>query len=359
MKYINSKKLKYLIYMISVIVLIFTAFDIYITFRIHDELGKMVSKPSRWPVGAYVYDKKIGFDFAPNISDYIQDNSFYVKSHQLGYRIAKYEDAITNQPGGILSLGCSLTYGDEVDSEQAFTQIIADSLFIPAYNYGVCSFSYIHALLKAQELADQGVVEKLQPKYVILGCWRGLLNRSRTPFPPIAAKNIPLTAAYIKAGEEGPYIEYPLSSRHIFELATMYRKEGADLSLKKFVKIFMAVPRFVYVLLKNNKLLKGGRKFNPDNKVSDYDVYDFYFTGIENIFSSSNTQVIVLYMPSRENDNPDKALIKAMTNHPDIILINGLEAAKKYNIPVSDYKGIHPRPAAHRAYALETIDLIN
>ena len=82
MKYLNTKNLKYIIYMFSVIVLIFTAFNIYLTFRVHSELGKMVSKPNRWPAGAYVYDQKIGFDFAADISDYIQDRSFYVKSHK-------------------------------------------------------------------------------------------------------------------------------------------------------------------------------------------------------------------------------------------------------------------------------------
>lgn len=344
--------------MICVIVLIFTAFNLYLTIRIHNELGKMASKPGRWPAGTYVYDKEIGFDFASNISNYIQDSSFYVKSHQLGYRIGENEDASSFQPGGILSLGCSLTYGDEVESEQTFTQLIADSLNLTAYNYGVCSFSYIHALLKAKKLADQGVIEKLQPKFVILGCWKGLLNRSRTPFPPIASKNIPLTAAYIANSEEGPNIEYPLSARQFFELATMYRKEGPDLSLVKFTKIFTAVPQFVYIYLKNNRLFKKMRGQNSANKVSDYDVYNYYFTGIENIFSSTQTSIIVLYMPITDKDHPDKALIKAMANHPDIIFVDGLRAVKKYETPVKSYKGKHPQPEAHEAYALETISLL-
>lgn len=358
MKYLNSKNLKYIIYMFSVIVLIFTAFNIYLTIRIHDELGKMALKPSRWPVGAYIYDKEIGFDFAPNISGHIQDRSFYVKSHQLGYRIGEHEDAVSYQPGGILSLGCSLTYGDEVEVEQAFTQLIADSLNLPAYNYGVCSFSYIHALVKAQKLKDKGVLDKLQPKYVILGCWKGLLNRSRTPFPPIASKNIPLTATYLAKDEGGLNIEYPLSTRHIFELATMYRKEGPDLSIGKFVKIFMAVPRFVYVYLKNNRLSQKMRKLKSNTGVSEYDVYDFYFTGIENLFSSPQTRIIVLFMPNRANDHPDKALIKAIANHPDIIFVNGFQAVKKHGVSTRDYQGKHPRPAAHQAYALEAIGLM-
>ena len=358
MKYLSKKKLNYIIYMISVVVLIFIAFDLYLTLRIHNELGKMASKPGRWPAGSYVYDKEIGFDFATNISNYIQDSSFYVKSHQLGYRIGKHEDSVSNQPGGILSLGCSLTYGDEVESEQTFTQLIADSLNIPAYNYGVCSFSYIHALLKAKKLVAQGVVEKLQPEYVILGCWKGLLNRSRSPFPPIASKNIPLTAAYLVNGEDSLKIEYPLSARQFFELGTMYRRDGPELSLDKFTKIFTSVPRFVYIYLKNNRLTKKMRGYNSVNKVSDYDVYNFYFSGIEDIFSSSKTRIIVLFMPVNIKDKPDKALIKAMADHPEIIFVDGLQAVKKYKAPVTSYRGKHPQPEAHNAYALETLDLL-
>ncbi len=358
MKLLSKKNLNYLIYMVSVILLIFIAFNTYITFQIHDQLAKMTSKPARWPVGAYIYDSKIGFDFAPDVSGPIQDGSFYVKSHHLAYRIGEYDDGNSFQARGVLSLGCSLTYGDEVESGQTFTQIVADSLNLPAYNYGICSFSYIHALQKAQNLKDEGVLDKLQPKYVILGCWKGLLNRSRTPFPPIAAKNIPLTAAsiYKDKGELG--IRYPLSSRHVFDLVTMYRKDGPELSFKKFMKIFTSVPGFAYIYIKNNQLYQTMRELKPEAQVSDYDVYDFYFSGIEKLFPSPATQIVVLFMPVAANDHPDAALMKALSQHPGILFVNGLEAVKKQDIPLKDYKGKHPQPAAHMAYARETIDLI-
>ena len=114
--------------MLSVIVLIFVVFNIYITIQIHKELGKEVANPGRWPAGSYIYDPEICFDFAPNVSELIQNGRFYVKSHQLGYRIGEHEDAVSCQSGGILSLGYSFTYGDEVDAGQTFTQLIADSL---------------------------------------------------------------------------------------------------------------------------------------------------------------------------------------------------------------------------------------
>jgi hypothetical protein len=190
-----SKSVKYIVYMAGVILLVLVIFNTVFTFIIHGKLKQVVDNPGRWPAGAYIYDEAIGFDFASNISGPIDDGSFYVKSHQFGYRIGEHEDAKNWQPGGVLSLGCSFTYGDEVESGQTFTQRLADYLQLPAYNYGICSFSYIHALLKAKELKAEGILDRLQPQVVILGCWSGLPDRSRTPFPPLASGNLPLPAA--------------------------------------------------------------------------------------------------------------------------------------------------------------------
>ena len=351
----KKKNLYYLIYMVSVIVLIFLAFNTYLTFRIHSELTKLTSRPLRWPVGAYIYNQHIGFDFAPDISGPIQDKSFYVKSHHLGYRIGESENGNSFQPGGVLSLGCSLTYADEVESEQSFTQVIADSLGIPAYNYGVCSFSYAHALVKIQNLKDEGVLDKLQPKYVVLGCWRGLPNRTRTPFPRIASKSIPLTAAYFEKDGKDVEIGYPLGSRHAFELITMYRKNGPELNLRKFSKIFFAIPRFAYIYIVNSSLSQKVKEITPDSRLTDYEIYNFYFTGIEQIFSSYHSKIIVLYMPMSPDEIPGEGIMKAIAAHPEVIFVDGSQAIKQYNVPLKDYKSKHPQASAHRAYGLQTI----
>lgn len=356
MKYLNSKKMKYLIYMLSVIVLIFVVFNIYITIQIHKELVKEVNNPGRWPAGSYIYDPEIGFDFAPNVSEPIQNGSFYVKSHRLGYRIGEQEDAVSCKSGGILSLGCSFTYGDEVNAGVTFTQLIADGLDLPAYNYGVCSFSYTHALLKAQKLKDEGVLDKLQPKYVILGCWKGLPRRSRSPFPPTASKKLPLAAAYIDKDGEDLNIHSPFKIQYIFNMMEMYRREGIELSFKKFIKIFILAPRYLYLRLINNRLYQEHKA--RQSEVTDYDIYDFYFTGIKSLFSAYQTRVIVLFMPTSPNEHPNEALKKAIAKHPDFIFVDGQQALKKYDTPVRDYRGKHPQPAAHMAYARGTIGLI-
>lgn len=355
MRRIKRKQLNYIIYLVSITLLIFIAFNTYFTIQIHNQLAEVASKPGRWPAGAYIYDPNIGFDFASNVSGEIKGGDFYVKSHQFGYRIDKEENPASFRSGGVLSLGCSYTYGDEVESGQTFTQFAADGLRLPAYNYGVCSFSYIHALLKARNLKENGILDKLKPKYVILGCWSGLTKRSRTPFPPTTNQKLPLLTAYITKDGNETTIEPPVRIGNVFRLIDIYRTEGPAMSGNKFFSIFLAAPRYLYQRIKNNKILKNRGRTTFSSKVTDYEIYDFYFTAIEELFSTYDSQIIVLYMPATTNEHPGGALKRAIKDHPEILFVNGLDALDMHQVPSSDYHRTHPKPAAHNAYAKETI----
>ena len=358
MKFLNPKRLKYIIYMTSVIILILAAFNTFLTFRIHNQIKQIVTKPGEWPAGAYIHDPDIGFDFAPNISGLKPNGSYYVKSHQLGYRISEKKDAEKYRSGGLLSLGCSFTYGDEVEAWQTFTQLTANGLRIPVYNYGICSFSYTHALLKAQKLKKQGVLDKLQPKYILLGCWSGLPSRSRLPFPPRASRQLPMPAAYMTKDGDEVRIQAPLNMESVFRLIDLYREEGVGMNFKKFGKIFTSMPGFISLYLKNNSLYQKLNNHTFKSDVSDYEVYDFYFAGIQSIFSEYGAQIIVLHMPNNATDQPDQALKDAVANHPGITLVNGLDGIDKHRVPVADFQGVHPRPVAHMAYAREILNTI-
>lgn len=358
MKFLATKNIRYLVIMTGVIGMILIVFNIIFTLQVHKKIVPIVSQPGRWPAGAYIYDKNIGFDFAPNISGPVGDGSFYVKSHRFGYRIGEHEDAGSFQPGGMLSLGCSYTYGDEVNADQTFTQVAADSLNIPAYNYGICSFSYTHALLKAEKLKREGILDQLRPRYVVLGCWSGLPDRSRTPFPPLASGNLPFPAAYLAKDGDEVHIKYPMKIRNVFNLVELYRQEGTDLTVKKFMIIFVSVPRYIYLYTRYNRLVESIRTRTFRNDVRDKEIYDFYFTGIESVFAEYQAQIIVLYMPHRKDEKPDRELREALAGHPGIILANGLEAINKYGVPTRDYQARHPQPSAHQAFAREIVEAI-
>lgn len=359
MKIFRSKRLSFILYVAIVLLVMLIGFNVFFTIRIHNQLAGIVKQPGKWPPGSYIYDPVIGFDFAPGISAPIGDGSFYVKSHRLGYRIGEHEDAEAWAAGGVLSLGCSFTYGDEVESEQTFTQVLADSLSVPAYNYGISSFSYVHALLKARNLKEQGVLDMLKPAYVVLGCWYGLPNRTRSPKPPIASKNIPFVAAHLVRDAQGLQIHPPSKTRHAFDLINLYRKEGPGLSFRKFAKIFFIAPQYLHLFLTGRQ--ERGRDAKPDysGKISDFEVYDYYFTAIEDIFSPYGSRIIVLYMPNSPNEKPGQELLEAVSRHPGIIFVNGQEALTRYGVPASEFQAKHPQPAAHGAYARAMLEILD
>ena len=359
MKLPGSNTIKYFSYLLAVIILILVAFNAFVSFQFHKGIAKSVDNPDRWPVGSYAYDSVIGIDFSSGISARMPNGSFYVKSHQLGYRIGEQEDSVAYQPDGILSLGCSFTYGDEINSEQTFTQLIADSLKLPAYNYGICSFSYTHALLKAKKLKDAGVLDKLKPKYVVLGCWNELPNRSRSPFPPMTSGDLPFACAYFAKCNTGCCVQPPpLNTSYIPEIVELYRKEGTALNFKKFNKIFMLVPQYLRDRMTNTRLQEKLQANSADKQVSNFDIYDYYFTDIENIFAAYNSQIIVLLMSVALDEQPDEGLIGALAKHTQIMLVDGHKGLEKYRVPLSDYVKIHPQPLAHLAYAREAVDFI-
>jgi hypothetical protein len=354
-KVLSKQNLYYCAYLFVITCLLAIVINTYFTIWIHKQLATAASASARWPVGSYVYDPQIGFDFAPDVSSRIGDQSFYVKSHHWGYRIGEHEDAEAWQSGGVLSLGCSFTYGDEVEAEETFTQFIADGLDIPAYNFGVCSFSYTHALLKARKLKRLGILDKLHPRYVVLGCWAGLPQRSRSPFLPGPSGKIQLMGAYITRSHNSLTIHPPSKIQYVFDTVALYRKEGLELNPEKFFTIFMETPGYAYLYLKNIRFLQDWETVNLRDSVSDYEIYDFYFTGIERVFADYQSRIIVLFMPVSPYNYPDAAIQQAVDHHPGILFVDGSKAITQYSVPENAYRGRHPRPSAHMAYAQETL----
>lgn len=102
-----------------------------------------------------------------------------------------------------------------------------------------------------------------------------------------------------------------------------------------------------------------GEKQEVSNKdVTDFEVYNYYFTEIENIFSDYGSKIIVLYMPYLSFDLPGKGLTEALSKHPEILMVNGSQAVKDFNVPTLEFEKRHPQPKAHEAYAWEAIKVI-
>ncbi|MFA5146208.1 MAG: hypothetical protein WC515_02350 [Candidatus Omnitrophota bacterium] len=274
-----------------------------------------------WPEGAFKYGTT-GYEMSPSFSSSMTDGSFFIHSHKLGYRIPRHADGSIIEEGGILSLGCSFVYGYEVEAEQTFTYLAADSLHLPSYNYGVCASSYANVILQLKELKRRGILDRLKPAIIVLGAENLLFERSLSPFLPTGHNGPPLAGPYITRKDDIMQIVDPpsmLRGKHLF------------------------FPRMLYAeFIKKN--YKG-----PD--ISPFELYDFVIGAINEIIAPYKMRFIILWMPLGPNDSLDEGFKKVIARYDNITLVNGLDAIRRYKVANEEYSGRHPGPEANMAYA--------
>ncbi len=302
---------------------------------------------SRWPVGAYRYHKAIGFDMTPGFCAKMRNNLFSICSHQLGYRIPAFESRSSFEKGGVLSIGCSFTYGDLVEAEETFTYHAGRLLGLASYNYGVCSYSYVSSLLKLVDLEDNGVLDKLAPSILILGAGGWLEERSLTPFYPTGG--LPFGYAFLDKKGNSLFIRQPddiYSVRHLFEFRKKYFPSGireAELTPERKRLIKEIIPRVLAAIRdKENR---------PKSPVTSEELYNFIIARIHQIALAHRMQFVVFWLPSRRFPRLSSALTHVLGAYDDITLVDGTEATKnKPSDQVFSPDG-HPTALAHRELA--------
>lgn len=138
-----------------------------------------------WPPGAFSHIPKAGYAPTPGYNGTVASKQPYlrfdVRIHELGYRIPAEADQRHFSPGGILTLGCSFTYGDEVDSP--WTQHASQRLFEEngermGYNFGCTCYSYAEMIRRFELLESNGILKILEPQHVVIGGMYQLAERS-------------------------------------------------------------------------------------------------------------------------------------------------------------------------------------
>jgi len=350
----NKKDLKnFLNILLSIFVIILMLLGINSYFAVKYLNAKSLT---RWPEGAFRINAT-GYEMSPSFSASMHDGSFFVHSHQLGYRIPKFADDSIIKEGGVLSVGCSFTYGDGVEAEQTFTYLFADSLGLPSYNYGVCSYSYANIILQLKELKYKGILDKLKPTIIILGAGDWLFERSLSPFLPTGHNGPPLVAPYVIKKDNIMQITYPLGRLYIsYPFNNIMRKkvhnikEKIKLNLKDFCLMSLITPRMLYVefIKKNYKI--------PD--ISSFELYNFVISEIKKIILPYQMKFLILWMPAQDEVSLDEGFKKALEQHSDVILVDGSIAIKKYGLGKKYYVSRHPSPEVHRVYAKEMITVL-
>jgi hypothetical protein len=306
----------------------------------------------RWPRGAFEYSPLMGYKMSPCFSSNMSDKAFSISSHAFGYRIPVSGDKAAIEPGGVMSIGCSFTYGDGVEAEQTFTWLLADKLGLPSYNYGLCSSSYATMIMQLKLIKENNTLNILKPRVLVLGAGNWLVERSLSPFIP-SGSNVPMAFPYITKKHERLQISFPpdfFCLRHMFSLESKCFPEGVK--NRSEIKYFTCF-RNMFFLMPRVFMLNTWKMMFRSPDIDSYELYNFMIGEIKRIIAPYGTQFVILWLPADENDTLDDGLKNALRRYPDVILVNGAQALKRYNVDPGQYSGIHPKYKAHEAYANE------
>lgn len=309
----------------------------------------------RWPVGSYRYDAATGnFELTPGISKSMLDGSFHVKTHHLGYRIAEGADAEAFRPGGVLAIGCSFTFGDEVEAEETFTAVAARTLGLDAYNFGVCSYSYASVVRQLEDLDRRGVLEQLAPSIVVLGAGSWMPARSLSPFYP--TPDLQLAYPYVGLEEGVPAVVDPpgaISVRHAIGFATTTSYFDGDrrdvpFDLRRRLLMLATIPRVLLARVTQRTFA---------NPVTPEQMYRFVLERISRITGRIGAKLVVLNMPiHRQEATLDPALVAAIDECRCATLVDGHAALARHG--ALGARLAHPDPAAHAAYAAALVEAV-
>jgi hypothetical protein len=328
----------------AAILLTILAINTYLTFKIH----RIMISETRWPIGSFRPDSTIGFAMTPAFSSLMNNGSFFIKSHKWGYRISKSEDMFSYKKDGILFVGCSFTYGDEVESDSTFSHLVQDSLKIPSYNFGVCSYSYASILLQLETMEKNAILDSLHPSVIVFGFGDWLVDRSLSPFYP--TRELKLCYPYIRKKDTALVLERPpefLFAAPFFELLPNYfslTASTSELTIRRFVMLFPFAMKYYAGKIYRNYL------FQPD-KLDRSELYLFLFTRIKSIAQRHNMKVIILSMPIKYPPEYDTTLAKSLDRFQEFSHVYGASALTAEQVPKEAFFKTHPKPQAHRAYA--------
>jgi len=296
-----------------------------------------------WPHGAYVPDPEVGFRPARDFSGTMRDRSFHVRTDRLGSRIPANARPDVLEPNGILAVGCSFTYGYEVEAEQAFPYVIGQLLDIPSYNFGVCSYSYATAVLLVKQLEHDGTLAKLAPRFLLLGAGAWLEDRSRSPFYP--TESLPFTYPYLRdedgkaAVARAPSI---IDARYALAATDSGKGDG------------LLVPRVWFARMYGRTLPDPGSQAT----LKDEAIYEFVLDQLGAVARGHDMRLAILWLPHHDVEAVNPRLLQVLSTHPDVILIDGNEAMRDEHVAAPEFADRHPSAKAHAGYAHHVAEIL-
>jgi hypothetical protein len=292
-----------------------------------------------------VPDPELGFRPARDFSGTMNNGSFHVRTDRFGSRIPVGARRDVIAPHGVLALGCSFTYGYELEAEQSFPYAIGQALGLPSYNFGVCSYSYATAVLLLKTLERDGTLATLAPRFLVLGAGAWLEDRSRSPFYPTEA--LPFTYPYLaKRGSAAVIARAPsiIDARHAFDSGDAGAGDGFTPS--RAMTLAGLVPRVWFARLYRRTLPDPGSQAT----LADEAMYEFVVGELSAIARRHGMRLAILWLPHHDVEPVNPRLATVLSKYPDVVLVDGNESLRLERVPAQEFADRHPSAVANGAY---------
>jgi hypothetical protein len=306
-----------------------------------------------WPHGAFLPDAELGFRPARDFSGTMLDHSFHVHTDTVGSRIPANARPDVIEPHGLLAVGCSFTYGYEVEAEQAFPYVIGRALEIPSYNFGVCAYSYVTAILLLKQLERDGTLTRLAPQFLVLGAGSWLEDRSRSPFYP--TDTLPFTYPYLRKQDATAVVARApsvIDARHAFTAAESATGNGN--TPPGPAVLAGLVPRVWFARIYSRTMPDPGSQAT----LADEALYEFVVGELAALAHAHDMRLAILWLPHHEVEALNPKLAQIVSKHPDVILVDGNESMRRERVNAKEFADRHPSAVAHGAYGRHVAEVL-
>lgn len=182
-------------------------------------------RPHHYTSNLYDSDGKLGYKLKSNATGYFvwsYGDSVLIETDENGFRKTPYGKRIG---GGLLFLGDSFTFGEELAAAESFPFKIGMVMGRRVYNAAVSGYGYAQMIYQAQNLIDE-----LDPEFIVVQLSPWLAERATSPYMPAPFFKVPV----IHLSEDGalidPYFESPVFELSQDDLLNKYRRSEASFS---------------------------------------------------------------------------------------------------------------------------------
>jgi hypothetical protein len=308
----------------------------------------------------FVYDPLLGYAPSLNVrASFVSgERRFELLTDNIGARIASLSSSSTGKVD-ILGVGCSFTWGDNVDYKDAYLNVIAQKTGLSVSNIAMPSYGTTSAFLSLRKFVH------LKPRVVIYGLIEDHLVRNLIP---CARCDAPFCRATPFVDfDPAPYIHPPRSFLNVdtFEYSQSF------LARHKFglIDVKWAFLKDVFSLTKHmSSDMNEKYDLRAEDLAYQKAAFQFLIEQMVDLCKKNGIKLVVVYIPDPDSIFPPPAPIRTLSKYvdgKDVFFVDltqsFLEYARRFgkkSLLSLDGKDSHPSEVAHSLIADKILPII-